>query len=102
MLLSRVTILVNFIAIGISASHVVPVNCTSAGEALCSSDPGCAAFGVLGNAIQLHGCVALTQNEQWSIFVRNGTGYSAVAGHSNINDSLCATAHGHEPRVPLY
>ncbi len=65
------------------------VNCTMVGEQLCSADAKCAAFGVYGNSIQLHGCVQTVPNTDWSIFVRRGDGYTQLPLGVNINEDAC-------------
>ena len=66
-------------------------NCTAQGEELCTNDGACAAFGVYGTQIQLHGCVATVANADWTIFVRNGTSYAQLPGRININEDACPT-----------
>ena len=70
-------------------------NCTALGEALCTADGACAAFGVLGAQIQLHGCATLVANADWAVYVRDGAGsYARVPGHVNVDEDAC-TVHPH-------
>ena len=87
------------------------LNCTAMGEALCTADGACAAFGVDGDQIQLHGCVALVPNPDWSIFNRTADGgYTRLPGAVNINEDACSkhpnTGMSHAcvppPSPPLY
>ena len=69
------------------------LNCTAVGEALCSSDGSCVAFGVYGERIQLHGCSSATvPNSDWSIYVRGTDGAYALTPGVNINEDGC-TVH---------
>ena len=66
--------------------------CVMAGEALCTADGACAAFGVFGSQVQLHGCASLVPNNDWSIFVRAANGsYARAPGSVNVNESACAS-----------
>lgn len=66
--------------------------CVAQAEALCNADGACAAFGVYGNEIQLHGCAATVPNTDWTIFVRKGstTAFSQLPGTINVNETACA------------
>ncbi len=91
-------------------------NCTLVAEALCLADAKCAAFGVYGNDIQLHGCAApLVVNRDWVITVRDGSTFTTLPGTHNIDETQCAVhpASGMEhvcvppppgppPGLPLY
>ena len=67
-------------------------NCTAVGEALCSADGACAAFGVLGDQIQLHGCLSLVPNSDWVIYNATSAGaYARVPGAVNVNEDACTT-----------
>jgi hypothetical protein len=66
-------------------------NCTAIGEQLCISDGNCAAFGVYGDDIQLHGCTATVPNADWTIFVRNSSTFTELPGTININEDACPT-----------
>ena len=87
------------------------VNCTQIAEALCLLDSQCAAFGVYGTQIQLHGCAtALVANPDWAITVRNGSTFATLPGTQNIDETQCAvhpsTGMNHPcappPAPPLY
>lgn len=91
------------------------LNCTALGEQLCTQDGACAAFGIYGDEIQLHGCVALVANLDWTITVRNTTsgGYDTLSGTQNIDETQCTvhpnTGMSHQcapppppPQPPLY
>lgn len=65
------------------------LNCTAVGEALCLAEPNCAAFGIYGLQIQLHGCATATvANHDWAIYTRTGVPMPGV----NINETAC-TVH---------
>jgi hypothetical protein len=67
-------------------------NCTAVGEALCTADGDCAAFGVFRDQIQLHGCAALVPNPDWAVYVADGGGgYTRSAAGTNVNETACAT-----------
>jgi hypothetical protein len=76
-----------------SSSSSSSPNCTLVGEALCSKDGACAAFGVYGDEIQLHGCNATVANSDWTIFVAGpGQGqYTRLPGTINIDETQCST-----------
>ena len=83
-------------ALALSVSSSAPASaddpCVTAGEALCTADGACAAFGVLGSQIQLHGCASLVPNNDWAIYVRAANGsYARAPGSVNVNESACAT-----------
>lgn len=68
---------------------LLPPNCTAIGEALCSADGNCSAFGIYNDEIQLHGCAVTVPNLDWTIFARQGGGYAQLPGHVNVNESAC-------------
>ena len=67
------------------------LNCTAVGAALCLADARCAAFGVLGQRIQLHGCKSVIANSDWAITIRSGATFATLPGTHNINETSCAT-----------
>jgi len=67
------------------------LNCTAIGEALCSADGACAAFGVMGESIQLHGCAdATVPNADWSTYARGAAGAYTLLPGVNIDEERCA------------
>lgn len=67
-------------------------NCTQIGEALCTRDGACAAFGVLGQRIQLHGCALTVPNADWTIYVRDAASgqYRPLPLGVNVDEEACA------------
>jgi len=81
------------------------VNCTAVAEALCLADSNCAAFGVHGDRIQLHGCQQLVANNDWTITLRSGAAFSTLPGTRNVDEAQCAqhpaeTDHSCSPPPP--
>ena len=66
-------------------------SCVDVGETLCSADGACAAFGVYGDEVQLHGCAdATVANKDWAIYVRGAAGAYALSPGVNIDETRCA------------
>jgi len=65
-------------------------DCKAQGVSLCNLDPHCAAFGLYGDRIQLHGCDNETvPNNDWKIYAR-AENYMPLEGHVNIDESRCS------------
>ena len=71
----------------VAAAAAAP--CEERAATLCDADPHCAAFGIFGDKIQLHGCLHLVPNHNWTIFNRTGSSYARVAGSVNVDEGLC-------------
>ena len=85
-------VLLALTALTLAPTAVAAVNCTAVGEALCLADAGCAAFGVMGQRIQLHGCAApLIANADWTITTRSGSTFATLPGTHNIDETSCAS-----------
>lgn len=65
-------------------------NCTAEGESLCTNDGACAAFGVYGSQIQLHGCVATIPNSDWLTYARGANGVYTLLPGVNVDEERCA------------
>jgi hypothetical protein len=65
-------------------------NCTAVAEAFCLADANCAAFGIRGDRIQLHGCQQLIANADWTLTLRTGTAFTTLPGTHNVEESQCA------------
>lgn len=85
----RTTLAVHVTLAGFLTVHAL--SCVDEAEQLCTLDGACAAFGIYGTQIQLHGCVALVANTDWTIYTRNGTSYTQLPGKVNINENACTT-----------
>lgn len=70
-------------------------DCVAYASTLCDADPGCHAFGLHSDKVQLHGCNSTVANKDWVIYSKEtdaatASGYVRLPGTQNVDESKCA------------